>query len=248
MASTALTLDQTVTTLQTDVTEKLKLFFGSLEDLNSLIRMSSALVEQSKAITVFARDNRGQIVKSDPAAYVKACEQVEALNSTIEQIEELFEPFASVLFKAHRTVTKLRGDNLLAPQGEVKRLKMEREQFASEEERKRRQAAEAAQEEARRAEQERLLSEAQRVAAEGHSEAAEAIFQEAVEVEAPAVVLPSTVPQVAGVSYRSVWEWTLVDKMKLKPEFLEVDEVGIGKIVRSMRKQAVTLEGLGRSR
>ena len=242
MATTDLILTQAAN-LQRDLTDQITAFFDSLDELNSLNAMGIALVEQSKQITVFKRDASGKITVSDPGAYVSASEQTQALKSVIEQITDLYEPFAVGLFKAHRTVTKLRGDNLSSLESELKRLKLEREQFAQAEEWKRREAAQKAQQEAQEREQTRLMAEASAAAASGDPGAAEAILNEAVNVQAPPVVLPSTVPQMAGVSFRSVWEWVLEDRRKLKDEFLKVDEVAIGKMVRSMHEAAATLVG-----
>ena len=55
--------------------------------------MSEALVTQSKAITGFQRGSRGEITVNDPDAFVKASEQVKALNSVGDKINELMEPF-----------------------------------------------------------------------------------------------------------------------------------------------------------
>ena len=174
-----------------------------------------------------------------------ASEQVQALKSVSDEIEGLMKPFIDRLFKAHRTATAIRKQYLDPIDAEVKRLKFEREQFAAEEERKRRQAALAAQEEARRAEEARLLAEAQQAAAEGDSVTAEAILEEAANVEAPPVVVPSTVPDVQGTNFFTYWNWELKDWTKLKPEFIKVDDVAIGKIVRSMHKSAEKICGEG---
>ena len=245
MASTAITVQQQVTALQTDIRETLEAFFASLPEMEDNAAMSAALVQQSKAITVFQRDNRGAITLSDPQAFVTASEQVQALKSVSDEIEGLMKPFIDRLFKAHRTATAIRKQYLDPIDAEVKRLKFEREQFAAEEERKRRQAALAAQEEARKAEEARLLAEAQQAAAEGDSVAAEAILEEAANVEAPPVVVPSTVPDVQGTNFFTYWNWELKDWTKLKPEFIKVDDVAIGKIVRSMHKSAEKICGEG---
>ena len=245
MATTAITLASQVTTLQADLKITLEAFFASLPDMESNVSMSETLVTQSKAITVFQRGSRGEITVNDPDAFVKASEQVKALNSVGDEINELMEPFIKKLFAAHRAATAIRSSYLGPIQDETKRLKLEREQFAAEQERQRRKAEQEAQEQARQAEEARLIEEARQAAAEGDSVAAEAILEEAVTVEAPAVVLPSTVPQVQGVSFRSVWEWSLVDITKLKPEFLIANEKAIGANVRSMHKQAETLVGAG---
>lgn len=234
MASTAITLESQALSLQVDLKAQLEAFFAAMPELNSAVNMSTALVEQSKAIKV-----------TDNDTYVSATEQVQALNSVVETIEELYKPFADALYKAHRTVTGLRSGNLKAAEAEVKRLKLEREQYAAEQERQRREAAAKAQQEAYEREQARLIEEARQAAAAGDSVTAEAILEEAVTVEVAPVVLPSTVPQVQGQSFRSVWEWELKDVTKLKPEFLTPKEKEIGALVRSMHKTAETLVGVG---
>ena len=245
MSTAPITLASQVTTLQADLKTTLEAFFASLPEMESNVSMSEALVAQSQAITVFKRGQRGEIIVADADAFVKASEQVKALNSVEDGINDLMEPFIKKLFQAHRAATAIRSSYLTPIQNETKRLKSEREGFAAEEERKRREAAQKAQEEARQREEARLIEEARLAAAEGKSEVAEAILEEAVTVEAPAVVLPSTVPQVAGVSFRSVWEWTLNDVTKLKPEFLTPKDKEIGALVRSMHKTAETLCGVG---
>lgn len=245
MTTTAITVQQQVTALQSDIRETLEQFFASLPEMEQNINMSTALVSQSKAITVFQRDSRGAITVSDAQAFVAASEQVQVLKSVADEIEGLMKPFIDRLFKAHRTATAIRAQYLTPIDAEVKRLKLERERFAAEEERKRRQAALAAQEEARKAEEARLLAEAQQAAAEGDSVAAAAIIEEAATVEAPPVVLPSTVPDVQGTNFFTYWNWELKDRTKLKDEFVKVDEVAIGKIVRSMHKSAEKICGEG---
>jgi hypothetical protein len=245
MSTTAITIQNQVTTLQQDIKTTLEEFFASLPEMDMNISMATALVEQAKPITVFQRNQRGAITVSDPDAYVKASEQVQALKSVGDEIEDLMKPFIDRLFKAHRTATAIRAQYLKPIDDEVKRLKLEREGFAAEEERKRRVAAIEAQEAARKAEEARLLAEAQAAAAEGDSVAAEAILAEAVEVQAPAVVLPSTVPHVQGQSFRSVWEWILEDATKLKAEFIQPREKEIGALVRSMHQTAEMLVGQG---
>lgn len=243
MATTAITIQNQVTALQTDIRTTLEEFFASLPEMENNVNMSASLVEQSKSITVFQRDQRGAIAVSDPDAFVKASEQVQALKSVSDEIEDLMKPFIDRIFKAHRTATAIRKQYIDPIDAEVKRLKLEREQFAAEEERKRREAAMKAQEEARKQEEARLLAEAAAAQSEGDSVAAEAILSEAMTVEAPPVVLPSTVPTVSGTSFFTHWQYEVKDWTLLKQEFIKVDEVAIGKIVRSMNKSAETLCG-----
>jgi hypothetical protein len=70
-------------------------------------------------------------------------------------------------------------------------------------------------------------------------------LEEALTVEAPAVVLPSFVPQIQGTSFRSVWKWKLLDPTKLKAEFIIPNEKAIGATVRGSKKAAETIIGSG---
>ena len=236
MSTQALTIQSQVTALQADIKTSLEAFFASLPDMESNIAMSTALVEQSKALTVGRLD-------ADDKNYITATEQVSALRSVKEEIEELMKPFIERLFAAHRTATGIRKNYLDPIDREVSRLKLEREAWAAEQERQRREAAAKAQQEAYEREQARLVEEARQAAATGDTEAAEAIMDEAVNVEVAPVVLPSTVPSMAGTSFRTQWSFEVLDWTKLKPEFIKVDEVAIGKIVRSMHKAAEVLVG-----
>lgn len=234
MSTTAITIQSQVTDLQRDIKTSLEQFFASLPDMESNIAMSTALVEQSKAITV--RDAEG---------YVAATEHVSTLKTVGDEIAELMDPFIKRLYEAHRTATAIRKRYLEPIDGEVKRLKREREDFAAEEERRRREAAQKAQEEARQREEARLVEEARQAAAEGNTAEAEAILEAATTVEAPAVILPSTVPVVEGTSFRTVWEWAIEDATKLKAEFIQPKEKEIGALVRSMHKAAESVVGSG---
>jgi len=244
-ATTSLTLEAQAQSLQVDLKEQIASFFESLPELNSLVAQGTALVEQSKVIVVFRRDTTGKITAQDQAAFVQATEQVQALKSVVEQMEELYEPFAAALFKAHRTVTGLRAGNVVEPNLEIKRLKLEREQYAAEEDRKARAAAQAAAEEARKAEEARLIEEARVAAAEGNTAQAELILEELVAVEAPPAVVQSTVPVAHGLGFRSVWEWSTLDIKKMKPEFLIVNEKAINALVRTQHKSAELMVGVG---
>lgn len=245
MSTTALTLESQVTALQADLKATLENFYAQLPEMTSLNAMADVLVQQSAKIAVFRRDQTGAIAVSDADAFLAATEQVKALKSVEDEIAELMNPFIDKLFKAHRASTAIRAAYLTPVQNEVKRLKLEREQYAAEEDRKARSAAQAAAEAARQAEEARLIEEARVAAAQGDSVGAEAILEEAVNVEAPPAVVQSTVPVAQGLSFRSVWEYVINDQMKLKPEFLIVNEKAIAALVRNQHKAAEAMVGTG---
>jgi hypothetical protein len=106
---------------------------------------------------------------------------------------------------------------------------------------KRREADEAAAA-GRQAEAEKLLSQAAKVE-EKAADKAELFQSRAASVVAP-VVQAETV-RVSGSSFRTVWEFEIVDVSKINAQFLMPDAVKIGKIVDSLKLDAVAVVGEG---
>jgi hypothetical protein len=86
---------------------------------------------------------------------------------------------------------------------------------------------------ARKEEEERQLQAAIEAEQNGSKEEAEEIIS--APVQAAPVVVPKTVPKVAGISQRENWKFRIVDEKKIPREFLKVDEVKIGSYVRAMK-------------
>lgn len=105
-----------------------------------------------------------------------------------------------------------------------------------------RKQAEAAAAAGRAAEAARLNAQAQRV-----EEKADAKV-EAFETRASSVVAPiaqADTAKVAGSSFRDVWEFEVTDLSKINAAFLMADEVKIGRIVQSLKADAVGVVGAG---
>jgi len=240
--TTALTLTQQAQALQTDLKENLEQFFQQLPDVEFITNMNASLVKQSETIVVFRREG-GEITVNDATAYKQADAQVKALKSVNEQFSEIIDPYVDKAFKLHRALTAIRKSYTQDAQTVITRLNSEMTAFYQESERLKREIAEREAEEARKREQERLLAEAAALADQGDKKASEEVLEEAVNVQAPAVVIQKTAPQVEGESYRSVWKFEILDKTLLKPEFLIPDEKAIGAVVKSMHLGALTLLG-----
>lgn len=241
MSTIALTLNEQALAFKNDLAEHLDLFFAEMPELESITAQSTALVEQSTRIIVFQRDPVGNIAVCDPKSYEDAAEQIKALKAVDEQFLEIINPFVEKAYSLHKALTAIRNNYTAPGQREQERLKKEMSLFYQEQERQRREAEQREAEEARKCEQDRLMSEAQRLEAEGNKAQAELVLEEAVNVQAPAITIRSTVPSVSGTSQRSVWTFEVLDKNGLKPEFLKVDEKAVGSLVRSMKGQAASL-------
>jgi hypothetical protein len=94
---------------------------------------------------------------------------------------------------------------------------------------------------ARKEEEERQLQAAIEAEQNGSKEEAEEIIS--APVQAAPVVVPKTVPKVAGISQRENWKFRIIDEKKIPREFLKVDEVKIGAYARAM-KSAGKIEGV----
>lgn len=230
--------------LQQSLTEALSKFFEELPELAMYTAQSEALVEQAGQIKVFARGLNGQVSVFDPAAYSEAAEQIKAIATVMDGIEEIIHPYTQQAYKLHRTLTALEASYKGQGEREMGRLKQEMSAFAMEEERRRKEAEAQIAEQHRQAEQNRLLAEAAIVEKDGRPEEAAVIFEEAMTVRAPATVIAKMTPDVSGTSQRSVWTFDdKIDMETLNREFVVPDLKKIGAVVRSMKKQAERLLG-----
>jgi uncharacterized phage infection (PIP) family protein YhgE len=225
--------------------DSLAKFFEELPELAMYTAQSAALVEQSESIKVFARGLNGQVSVFDPEAYTEAAQQIKAITAVLEGVEEIIHPYTQQAYKLHRTLTALESQYKGAGEREMQRLKSEMSAFAVEEGRRRREAEAQIAEAARQREQNRLLAEAAMAEKDGKGAEANAIFEEAMTVQAQATVIPKMVPEVSGTSQRSVWTFdeTKIDMETLNREFVIPDVKRIGAVVRSMKKQAERLLG-----
>jgi hypothetical protein len=62
------------------------------------------------------------------------------------------------------------------------------------------------------------------------------VIEQAVAAPAPVVVIPKTIPKQEGISTRKTWKFRIVDTAKIPREYMTVDEVKIGQIVRAMKE------------
>lgn len=124
-------------------------------------------------------------------------------------------------------------------EAEAKRQAEEKAKREAEEARARgdREAAAAADRQAKEAAKEaaKFDSRAERVESAGAEKVAN-LQAQAAQVVAP--VVQRAAPKVAGLSFREVAQFEIVDKSKLPPEYLIPDEVRIGKVVKALKLEA----------
>jgi hypothetical protein len=105
-----------------------------------------------------------------------------------------------------------------------------------------RKQADAAASAGRAAEAARLNAQAQKVEEKADAKA------EVFETRASSIVAPiaqADTAKVAGSSFRDVWEFEVIDLSKINAAFLMADETKIGRIVQSLKADAVGVVGAG---
>lgn len=125
-------------------------------------------------------------------------------------------------------------NELVEPYDRIEReiIKPAMAQFQQDEDRKRRMEEDRLRAEAKKREEDARLKEAEELEKNGDAELAEAVLSTPV-VVAP-VVLPRT-ETPAGISYRDVWKYRVLDDTKVPREYLMLDERRIGAVVRALK-------------
>jgi hypothetical protein len=145
-------------------------------------------------------------------------------------------------YQAHKAVCD-REKAMLAPLRNAEKIvKQAMSAYVEEQERKRREAEEAARR-AAEAERERKIQEASVLEAAGDNEGAEAAFEEAAimdDAASYAVVPAAATPKAAGVSTSKDWEIVQIDP-KMVPlagiEIRPVDQAAVMRLIRASKGQ-----------
>ena len=165
--------------------------------------------------------------------YLVAVELWKAGRAMMEQISAAYDTIIAAAHKTHKEAVAKKKSFFDPVETATKRIKGLMSIYDAEQERKRREEVARLEAEARKREEERKLAEAIAVEQAGDRVAADAIMEE--EITLPPVYVPKSVPKVAGVVYREVWKFRIVDSALVPREYLAVDEVKLGGVVRSTK-------------
>ncbi len=175
------------------------------------------------------------LVIADNDMWLTACDRLRIGNALMKRIDETFARSIKASHDAHKAALAAR-DGLkerLSPACTVLRTKIsawqrgEDRRLAEE-----RRIAEAA---ARKEAEERAMREAEALAAQGHTAAAEAVLDRPLDVQP--VFVPSP-PKAQGISTVKRWTFRIVDANAVPRQYMAVDEVAIGKVVRALGSAA----------
>lgn len=200
------------------------------QQINEVTTLALSVPDQAKQISIKTMDD-----------YVRAGEIMLTIKAIRKKITDTFKPIKQKMDAAKQEVLDQEraadaplkeAEALLSPQ--IIAWNREQERLRQEEENRLR-------EEARKQEEERRLQEAILAEQHGQKEEAEAIMETPVQV-AP-VVVPKSVPKVSGMSIRDNWKFKITNEKLIPREYLKVDEVKIGQVVRAL-KSATNIPGV----
>lgn len=168
--------------------------------------------------------------------YTRAGQILLTIKDIRKKIENTFKPIKQKMDAAKKEVLdqeKAADKPLLEAEAYLKPLisgyLIEQERIRKEEENRLR-------EQARKEEEERQLQAAIEAEQTGNKEEAEEIIS--APVQAAPVVVPKTVPKVAGISQRENWDFEIVSESLLPRQYLMPNLVAIRQVVRGLKGNA----------
>jgi hypothetical protein len=87
----------------------------------------------------------------------------------------------------------------------------------------------------RQAADDQALAEAEELVRQGEHALAEALLQQQAEAPKPVVALPKVTPKLEGFSKRTVWRFRVENAELVPREYMRVDEIKIGGVVRALK-------------
>lgn len=193
-------------------------------------------IQEVNALALSVPDQAKQItaIKTDED-YTRAGNILLTIKEIRKKIEATFKPIKQKMDAAKKEVLnqeKAADQPLAEAEAYIKPLIAG---YMAEQERLRLEEEKHLREIARKEEEERQLQAAIQAEAEGQKEEADAIIS--APVQAAPVVVPKSIPKVAGVAMVKQWKFRVVDAAKVPRQYLMVDEQKIGAVVRALKDQ-----------
>ena len=190
-------------------------------------------VHEIETVAMTVTEKVKSIAIADSESYQQAAAFWKEIKEIRSQVAATFDPIIKKAHEAHKQAVAKKKEvdaPLEAAQRQIKRLMAD---YDAEQERKRREEEERLRELARKEEEERRLKEAEAAEAAGMEDAVEAILD--APIETPTVVVQKNTPKVEGVIYRTIWKFRITNPELIPREYLKVDEVKIGQVVRALK-------------
>lgn len=194
--------------------------------------MKTNEVEQ-KALTMTERVDGLEVV--DGETYKAAGLIWKEIKDFRKKVSETFDPIIKAAHLAHKQA-KAKKDEVDKPmEAAQKKIKSLMAEYDYQQEEIRRKEETRLLEIKRKEEEELRLKEAAKAEAAGREDIVEAILDAPINPE-PVVVKKST-PKVEGLSYRTIWKFRVINPDLVPRQYLKVDDVKLGGVVRALKGQ-----------
>jgi hypothetical protein len=197
------------------------------------LRLVDNEVQEVTTLALSVPDQAKQITIKTQEDYSRAGEMILTIKAIRKKITDTFKPIKQKMDAAKAEVLN-QEKAADAPLKEAEAwLSPQIIAWNQEQERIRRAEEDRLREEARKREEDDRLAAAIQAEQSGQEDVAEEIMDEPVYV--PPVVLPKSTPKVVGMSIRENWKFRITNEKLIPREYLKVDEVKIGGVVRALK-------------
>lgn len=195
---------------------------------------------ESKAMSIV--DKAKTVTVTDVTTYTAAGNLWKAIKDMMKEVADTFDPLIEAAHVSHKKALEKKAKFYQPLDLASRSIKKLMSDYDSEQERIRKAEEERLQKIAQKEAEDRRLQEAIEAEKAGKNEEAAAIIETPVTV-APVVVAKATPKMEGGPVYRTIWKFRIKNAALIPREYLIVDEVKIGGLVRSM-KSAVSIPGI----
>lgn len=181
-----------------------------------------------------AVERAGQIVINTNNDYLAADSFCAGLKDLEKQVDAMFDEHIDAAFKAHRALTAKKKKFSEPIQDARKIIKGKLDVYERAQEAIREEQERKLQSEAKKQAEERALAAALAAEKDGDKQTSDAIMQEPVTV--PVVAVAKFTPKTQTV-LTTWWKFRVTDLMAVPREYLMLDEVKTGQVVRALKAQ-----------
>lgn len=181
--------------------------------------------------------------------YTGVADYLKTIKAFQRRVTDFFKPHKDRALASHRALCEDERKALEPAQNDELACKRLLLAWDSEQDRIRREEERRRQDEAQREAEERRIQEAAALEREAQAAGDTALLDEALEMmDAPVVAaaiapVEKATPKVQGIAYKELWKFRIVDAARIPREYLKVDDVKVGGVVRSM-KGATKIPGI----